>query len=154
MANNYQTTDAYPSIRVLSATQVIETERVTILTIPSGIGATYEVPIASWQEDQGQALMSGLAGQLEELVANRHVTAGVPVQDFDAANLLQDYVQLTVTYVASPLVALSGQVNVPVDLFFYSSDLAEFQNFLPPNESNVTPDDLVAAEYVRLQSVA
>lgn len=116
----YTLVNAAPSLKVLDPNTVLQTERCSIVTQPTGIQATYEVPLTSFQTDAGAALLEVLAGALESLASGHHVTGGLSAQDFDQNGLLTDYVDLIVTYdrgiAGAPL--LTGTARVPVDDFF------------------------------------
>lgn len=145
---------ATPSIRVLDNNTVLTTERCTIATKPTGIHVTWEVPIDAFNADGGTALLNVLGNAIEELVNNRHVTGGQPAQDYDDNGLLQDYLDAIVTYNRTTLPPLTATARIPVDLFFTAGDIAEFQNYLPPGTTFVSPDDICDATYAKLAQQA
>lgn len=101
MAAQWQGYYSYRSVKVLGPGLTLDVEMATIQTLPSGILATYGIPIASWggwdQASPGGQLLTVIAQQIEQLVAGNHVVGGSPSQDINpTTGLLDDYQDLTV----------------------------------------------------------
>jgi hypothetical protein len=98
MAGNYRNVVARPSIRVLSETQVIDTEEVGFVTIPSGVYAQREVPRTAWLAEGAAAWVGPLATAIENLMAGGLATSASFVQDVDDSGLIADYLDFLVSY--------------------------------------------------------
>ena len=136
----------------MSQTTVLDAEYVICMTVPSGIGFAYAVPLTSWIAGAGVGLLDVIANQLEALAATGEVVGGVGVQDIDPQGLLADAVDLTVRLdrTALGLPPLDGVVTVPIQSFF--SQQTGIGGFHVPG--SVSPTQMVADEYARLQVVA
>lgn len=144
---------SYSTVKVLPGDLVFDAEYVSIVTTPTGITATYAVPIASWQTGAGVDLLTELADGLEALASNHHVIAGSATQDLDDAGFLADYVDLTVVYAQTPpLGNLTGVARVPVDNFFAAE--TGIGGLIIPGTEQARPDSIVDAEYERLAGIA
>lgn len=149
---SYQVVTSYRTVQVMSASTVLDAEYVVCLTVPSGIGFAYAVPLDSWKAGAAGGLLDVIATQLEELAASNHVVGGVGVQDIDAQGLLSDAVDLTVEVdrTAQGLPPLDGVVTIPVQAFFLQE--TGIGGFHVPG--SVSPAALVDAEYARLEALA
>jgi hypothetical protein len=152
MAAQYQVLDAYKTIQVLSQTQVVDVEYVTISTFPTGITLTYAMPIGTWQSGPPYTVFELMAAELENLVTNYHVVAGSAVQDIDANGLLADYVDCIVELdrSATGLPPLQGTVSIPVSLIYLEATDPNIANA----EQAVPPGALCQLEYERLVALA
>ncbi len=122
MADSFAVVNSFRTIQVLSATSILEAEMVTCLTIPSGLGFAYAVPIESWVSGAGEGLLDVIATQLEEMsvASGGHVAASTPTQDIDLNGLLTGTVDATVEYsrASAGLPPLYGTVSIPIQAFF------------------------------------
>jgi hypothetical protein len=149
----YRVTDALRTIKVLPGDLVLDVEMVTIQTTPTGITATWGVPIDSYLGGAGAVLLGEIADGLEELVSNRHAIAGVATQRLDDAGFIADTVDMTIAYVVpngGP--TLTGIATVSVD--YFTSDFGSFQNYIPADQLPQSPADACDAEYNRLKALA
>jgi hypothetical protein len=152
MADTYQVLDAYKTIQVLSAQQVVDVEYVTISTFPTGIQLSYAMPLEVWKNGPPYTVFDLMAALLENLVTNYHVVAGSAVQDIDKNGLLTDYCDLIVEYdrSATGQPPLQGTVSIPVSLIYLEATDPEIANA----EQVTPPGALCEAEYQRLAALA
>lgn len=153
MAGSFYPVSSYRSVEVVSGTQVEDVEVVTSATIPTGIRFTWAVPLTVWEADSGIPTLTSIADYLEGLVANNHVIGGTDSQDFDANNLLANFVDLTVAYdrSAQGLPTLTGVASVPItDIVVFAAGSAA-QGF---GGGVADPTGPVDAEYSRLAALA
>jgi hypothetical protein len=145
--------DSYRSVQVTSGTQVQDVEVVTVATIPTGVQFTWAVPLTVWEADSGVPTLDSMSQYLEGLVANNHVTGGSPSQDFDANDLLANFVDLIVTYDRSQIgmTPLTGVASVPIASVVVFAAGAAAQGF---GGGVPDPATLVDDEYARLAALA
>ena len=145
--------DSYRSVQVTTGTQVQDVEVVTGITGPTGITFTYAVPRIFWLDGSYITQLEDMAGYLEGLVTNHHVTGGSPSQDFDTNNLLADFVDLIVTLdrSAEGLQPLNGMASVPIASIVVFAAGAAAQGF---GGGIPDPTILVDDEYARLVKLA
>ena len=144
---------SYSTVKVLPGDLVFDAEYVSFVTTPTGITASYAVPIDSWLSGAGRDLVAEIATALEDLVGSHHVIGGSGTQDLDDAGFLTDYVDLIVAYTQTPpLGTLTGVAHVPVDSFI--STQTGIGGLITPGSAGATPADIVALEYERLAQIA
>ena len=145
--------NSYRSVQVTSGTQVQDVEVVTAQTIPTGITFTYAIPLSVWVNNNADSTLSAISDYLETLATDHHVVGGSPSQDFDASNLLADYVDLIVEYnrdsIGQP--ALQGMASVPIAAIVVFAEGAAAQGF---GAGIGDPAAAVDAEYQRLAALA
>lgn len=148
----FQPLDSYRTVKVLSATDVVDVQYVSAISLPSGFGFAYAVPYDSWVSGAGNGLLDVIATQLEQIGSNGQMVASSPVQDLDANGLLVDYVAAVVEYsqAAQGLPPLQGTANIPVQAFF-GQDTGIGGFHIPGSQS---PNQYVVDEYDRLQALA
>lgn len=144
--------DSYRTVKVLSATDVVDVQYVTAISTPGGFGFAYAVPYQSWVSGAGNGLLDVIAVQLEQIGSNGQMVASTPTQDLDKNGLLVDYVSAVVEYdrSAQGLPPLSGTVEIPVQAFF-SQDTG-IGGFTVPGAK--APNQYVVDEYDRLATLA
>src|SRR2546430_11440824 len=98
MAAAYNIITQNREVQVLGPTEVIDVEKVGILTKPTGIYVEYPLPLVLWQEQAGFELLGSLASGIEQQISEGLAVGGSYVQDYDANNLLVDYVDMVVEY--------------------------------------------------------
>jgi|SRR5215471_12187403 len=127
----YHALYSYPSVQVTSGSQVENVEVVTCATLPTGVQFTFAIPSATWVNDDANVTLTGMADYLETLVSDHHVTSGSPSQDFDANNLLRDFVDLIVTLDRSATgeAPLTGLVSVAITNIFLAAAGSAAQGF-------------------------
>lgn len=149
----YRVTDSFATVKVLPGDLVYDAEYVSFVTTPTGITASYAVPIVSWQSGAGAELVAEIATALEDLVQSGHVIGGSGTQDLDDAGFLTDFVDLIVAYPqTAPLGTLTGVARVPVDSFVNTQ--TGIGGLITPGSAGKTPADIVSAEYERLAALA
>lgn len=158
---SYTPLGSYLTVKSFSPGTAITIDMVSFVTSPTGIFCEYGVPhdafIAEGSGAGDQPLIQALADGIEGVAAAVDcVTGGTFVQEVDpSSGLLQDFVQffLSHTNPANGRGPFTTTVNVPVNDFFASADLAEFQNFLPPG-TNASPSDTVGNACASLKALA
>lgn len=149
----FKVLSSYSTVKVLPGDLVFDAEYVTIRTLPTGITASYAVPIDAWRGDAGPALLGEIATGIEDLVSTWHVIGGSATQDLDDAGFLADYVDLIVAYTQpEPLGTLTGVAHVLVDSFVNTQ--TGIGGLITPGSAGATPADVVSAEYERLAALA
>jgi hypothetical protein len=155
VADFYTVTGAVQGVRVVSQTQVIDVEEVSIATKPSGVALTVAVPLTAWQSGGEATYLEPPAELVEELMQQGSsgaplVSAVAQVQDTDGSGLLASYLELTVSYTPpSPSgLPFTARVRIPFASF---ASLDAFAAKLP---SGQTPSELIEAAYNRLRSTA
>jgi hypothetical protein len=153
MADSFYPLDSYRSVQVNTPTQVQDVEVVTVATVPSGIQFTYAIPLTVWKADSGVPTLNLMSEYLEGFAPEHHVVGGTPSQDFDANNLLTDYVDLIVEYdrSATGLSPLQGIASVPIAAVVVYSAGAAAQGF---GGGIPDPQGIVDDEYNRLAALA
>jgi hypothetical protein len=153
VANSFYPISSYRSVMVTSGTQTEDVEVVTSATIPTGIRFTWSIPLSSWQVDSGVPQLETIGAYLETLVDDHHVVGGTDSQDFDANNLLADFVDLTVAYDRSEqgLGPLYGTVSVPITSIVVFAAGGAAQGF---GGGLGDPAVFVDDEYARLAALA
>src|SRR6266536_2493064 len=99
MAGNYSVVTQNREVLVLGPTEVIDVEKVGILTKPTGIYVEYPLPLVLWQTRAGFEILGSLASGIEQQVSEGLAVGGSYVQDYDENNLLVDFVDMVVQYV-------------------------------------------------------
>lgn len=149
----YQALDSYRSIEVNTSGPVQDVQVVTVQTIPTGIIYTHAVPLSNWKADQAVYIFTTTSEWMEGLVTNHHVVGGTPSQDFDANNLLANFVDFIVEYVQpnTSLAPLHGTVSAPIIACVFAAEFGD-----STAEAGVFTDPIVAidAEYARLQALS
>src|SRR5213083_449173 len=98
MAGNYGVISQNREVLVLGPTEVIDVEKVGIMTKPTGIYVEYPMPLTLWQTRAGFEILGSLAAGIEQQISEGLAVGGSYVQDYDANNLLTDFVELVVEY--------------------------------------------------------
>lgn len=144
--------DSFRTVKVLTATDVIDVQYVSAISEPSGFGFAYAVPHDEYVASQGVGLLDVIAVQLEEIGSNGQMVASSGVQDLDKNGLLQDFVAAVVEYprTGQGLPPLQGTVNIPVNNFF-AQDTGIGGFHIPGVEA---PNQFVVDEYQRLATLA
>jgi hypothetical protein len=98
MAGSYNVITQNREVQVLGPTEVIDVEKVGIITKPTGIYVEYPLPLVLWQTQAGFTLLDQLAAGIEQQISEGLAVGGSYVQDYDANNLLVDYCEMVVEY--------------------------------------------------------
>ena len=99
MAGNYIVVSQNREVLVLGPTEVIDVEKVGLITKPTGIYVEYPLPLILWQDQAGFQILGSLASGIEQQISEGLAVGGSYVQDYDENNLLADYVDMVVEYV-------------------------------------------------------
>jgi hypothetical protein len=153
MADTFYPVSSYRSVMVTSGTQVEDVQVVTSATIPTGIRFTWAMPLLSWQQDSGVPQLNSMSAYLETLVTDHHVIGGTDSQDFDANNLLADFVDLTIAYDRPALGPLYGLASIPINAVALWAAGGAGQGF-GGGPGLEDPAILCDDEYARLQALA
>lgn len=118
MATNYDTTDSYRDVQVLSASQIIDVQVVSFKTKPSGVTASRAVPYEEWLNQTGFDVIGQTASAIEDLMSGGLAVAGSGAEEVDTTGLLKFVVEFVVE--ATPPTGIPGPfqttVTIPVDL--------------------------------------
>ena len=152
MADQYDVVGSSSTIRVLSPTQAIDVEAITIVTKPSGVRLVVQVPLTDFQNDDYDQYLVVSANLVEGVLAATPAagqdlaTAAYQSQDTDSAGLIAYYVSFLVTYQPTGITALplTQWVTFPMTTF---ETAAAFQ-------VSPTPVVTLADAYARLQKLA
>lgn len=112
MADEYDVVGSSSTIRVLSPTQAIDVEAITIVTKPSGVRLTIQVPLSDFTAGTYDTYLVVSANLVEGVLAaapsagQNLATAAYQSQDTDASGLIAYYVSFLVTYQPSGITAL------------------------------------------------
>src|SRR2546423_2499736 len=98
MADNFIPLGSTSETQVLSPTSILPVEMVQIRTRPTRCRLQYPVPSIVWDNDQGDALLATLAGNVENFIAQGFASNAYSTQSPDATGLLVDQVTFVVTY--------------------------------------------------------
>lgn len=156
MADFYTVTGAVRAVRVVSQTQVVDVEAVSIATKPSGVALTVQVPLAAWQAGNESDYLEPPAELVEELLGTGAtggtplVTAVTQVQDTDGSGLLASFLELTVSYTPSSGIGLPFTTRVRLPFTAFQS-LDAYAATLPNGK---TPSETIEAAYARLRATA
>lgn len=147
MANNYTVISQVPDVVVLSPTIVVNAERVGIRTSPTGVYVEFPVDRASWIADQGEAVLSALATEVEALIASGLATTASFFNDLDENGLLIDYLDFVVEYTRPGGVKglMSSVARVPVATLIGDSDPFAFNLAGNPREILTAAYDALVA---------
>ena len=127
MAGSYNVISQNREVQVLGATEVIDVEKVGISTKPTGVYVEYPMPLVLWQTQAGYQLLDALAAGIEQQISSGLAVGGSYVQDYDANNLLVDYVEMVVQYMptdgrppqrTSVLIPLEAFIAATGDVWF------------------------------------
>jgi hypothetical protein len=146
---SYVLLDSLPTVQVFSPTLVSQGLLCTISSEPSGSILLRTVPQASFQADQGAALLTSLSDAVEQILQAGVATAAGGVQGLDASSLLYDAVLFTVTYVPPSAVPgeITGSVEIPVTIITLD---VSFGSFVQGGNAA----SIIDAEYQRLLALA
>jgi len=155
VAVSYSTAGSYQTVRVLSATQVIDVQAIGIYTLPSGFYVVVQVPLSVWLAGDADAYLATTADLVEGVVLatpdpGQSLAAGVAyVQDVDASGLLAAFLDFTVSYqpAAAGQAPFTTVVRLPMTSF---ETAAAFETALPGG----TPLAQLLAAYNRLKATA
>jgi hypothetical protein len=152
VADQYDVVGSSSTIRVLSTTQAIDVEAITIVTKPSGVRLVILVPLSDFTADTYSQYLVVSADLVESVLAanpaagQNLATAAYQSQDTDASGLIAYYVSFLVTYQPEGITALplTQWVTFPMTTF---ETAAAFQ---------VEPSPYVTLTnvYARLQALA
>jgi hypothetical protein len=98
VAGSYNVVTQNREVQVLGPTEVMDVEKVGISTKPTGVYVEYPMPLVLWQTQAGYQLLDALASGIEQQISEGLAVGGSYVQDYDANNLLVDYVDMVVEY--------------------------------------------------------
>ena len=149
MAGNYSVVTQNREVLVLGPTEVIDVEKVGILTKPTGIYVEYPLPLVLWQTRAGFEILGSLASGIEQQVSEGLAVGGSYVQDYDENNLLVDFVDMVVQYVptdGSPPQRTS--VLIPLEAFVAATGDVWFAGLA------ASPQSLLSAAYDTLVATA
>ena len=149
MAGSYNVVTQNREVQVLGPTEVIDVEKVGILTKPTGIYVEYPLPLLLWQTRAGFDLLGQLASGIEQQISEGLAVGGSYVQDYDANNLLVDYVEMVVEY--DPTDGRPPQrtsVLVPLEAFIAAGGDPFFVGL------SASPQSLLSAAYDTLVATA
>src|SRR6266566_4254794 len=149
MAGSYNVVTQNREVQVLGPTEVIDVEKVGILTKPTGIYVEYPLPLLLWQTRAGFDLLGQLASGIEQQIGEGLAVGGSYVQDYDANNLLVDYVEMVVEY--APTDGRPPQrttVLVPLEAFIAAGGDPFFVGL------GASPQSLLSAAYDTLVATA
>lgn len=122
MASNYSVISQNREVQVLGPTEVIDVEKVGIRTKPSGVYVEYPLPLKLWETRAGFDILGSLAAGIEQQISEGLAVGGSYVQDYDANNLLVDYVEMVVQYVPTDgRPPMTTGVLIPLEAFIASS---------------------------------
>lgn len=124
MADSYSVVAQHPDVQVLGPTQVLDVQRVTIRTRPSGALLEYPVPAIIWPDAGGAIILESLASGVENMIAQGFAVAATYVNDIDETGLLVDYVEFLVQLrdAAGRLLPQTTTARVPEELFIGGDD--------------------------------
>jgi hypothetical protein len=149
MAGNYSVISQNREVQVLGPTEVIDVEKVGILTKPTGVYVEYPMPLVLWETRAGFDLLGQLAAGIEQQISEGLAVGGSYVQDYDANNLLVDYVEMVVQY--TPTDGRPPQrtsVLIPLESFIAAGGDPFFAGL------GASPQSLLSAAYDTLVATA
>ena len=137
------------TVQVLSPTVVNDVLYCTIQTIPSGVIASYPIPVEWLGLESSSDRLGTFAHNIEEAMALPYVVAGAGTQTLDANGLLQDMVSFTVQYVQPDTTGtqVTAEAIIPVAYLIGPS-------ILSATPGNPTAKSLLDAVYADLQLLA
>lgn len=152
MASTYSVVGSATTIRVLSQTSAIDVEAIQIVTKPSGVRLTVQVPLVDYRAGNADGYLSLTSTLIEGILAAQPApgqnlaTAAVYSQDTDPSDLLAAYISFLVTFnPGGPTSApLTEWVTFPMTKF-------EDQAAYAADPNPITELD---AAYARLQALA
>jgi len=95
---SYTTIKSLQTVQVLSQTESLDVQAVTIQTVPHLVLMVVQVPLTQFQKDNEAAYLTPPAELVEQLFAGGIVSAASQVQTTDSSELLAYFLQVTVTY--------------------------------------------------------
>lgn len=147
MAANYQTTDSYRDVQVISGTSVLDVQVVSFVTIPSGVTASRAVPYVEWKAQQGFDVIAQTATAIEDLISGGLAVSGSGVEEVDPAGLLQFAIEFVVQVDTPPgrPGPFQTTVTIPVESLTFDT---QFGSFLQGG----SPADQLSAARAALQA--
>jgi hypothetical protein len=132
MATNYIVQSQKRGVQVLSDTVVVDVEEVGANTVPHGVYFEREIPITTWTQDHGAAMLDELATGIEQRLDSGLADSAQWTQDLGTDGLLSDFVDFTVSIPPGPgqLGPMTTVVRVPVNLL--TSDTAIVGDLVTP----------------------
>jgi len=156
VAANYHIHSQNREVQVLGPTEVIDVEKVGIVTHPHNVYVEWPMPLSLWQTQAGYSFLEQIAAGIEQQFSEGLAVGASYVQDYDANNLLIDYCEFVVQY--TPTDGRPPQrttVLVPVDVFLAAAGDPFAFNLVDPNTGQpVSPGAALAAAYDTLQATA
>lgn len=153
MADHYVTGPSFRTVKVLSASTVVDVERVPFVTKPSGVEGWRYVPYEAWLAQGAAPWIGPLAQAIEDLISGGLASYAVMVEDIDpATNLLTDFVQCTVTY-DSPSGGFTSSTTVDVPVNLLTVDTSFFGS-IGGIGAGPSPADMLRAAYDQLVATA
>lgn len=118
MASSYTTLGSHRDIQVLSATQVIDIERVAAVTVPSGVYFERIVPLTIFGTSAAGDYIAELADAIEQRIQGGVASSAAFAQDVDDSGLVQDVIEFFIEIAGPPQGGgtFSTSVSVPVNI--------------------------------------
>lgn len=111
---SYLLLDSVEAVQVYSPTLVADVLVCTIQSFPSGSVLLRTIPQTSFNDDQGQGLLSSLSSAVENVISEGSAIAANGLQVVDDNGLLADVVRFTVGY--TPPNGTPGEITATVDV--------------------------------------
>jgi hypothetical protein len=111
---SYQLVNSVDTVQILGPSTAVEGLLCTIQSFPSGSILLRMVPLAEFNADEGQGILSSLSNAVEQILGEGTATAATGFQGLDANGLLYDAVTFTVTY--TPQTPTGGDITAPVTI--------------------------------------
>lgn len=115
----YVVLGSYPSVQVLSQTEVVPVQRTTIATRPHGTQAIVNVPLSVFEQGHAASHLAPVATNIETIWASEVISGAYPLQDTDpTSSLLTDYIAFVVSYTprSGPPTPLTTTVRIATAL--------------------------------------
>lgn len=103
-------------VQAVSGTAVVNVERVTAETVPSGVVFDVLVPIAAWEDLGANTWIEPLATQIEYYFSSGQVSGARYEEDLDSAGVVRFYIVFDVTLPLDPARPLENTAEVRVPL--------------------------------------
>ena len=145
----YTLVSSYSTVQVASPTAILDVVYCTIQTNPHGVTAAF--PVAQDVFDQGNAgpTLSAFAKNIEAIMEDSRVIAGVGSQTIDDSGLLSDNVVFTVQFIDQLLAPNGATALATVGVNLLSSQFTPHQG-----ESATSAGAIIDAVYANLQAAA
>lgn len=103
-------------VQAVSGTAVVNVERVTAETVPSGVVFDVLVPIQAWEDLGANTWIEPLATQIEYYFSSGQVAGARYEEDLDSAGVVRFYIVFDVTLPLDPARPLENTAEVRVPL--------------------------------------